>query len=197
MKEYPVEFTEEERLILALSAVLHDIGCIAGKEKHNERTIRILAKKRFDLLRDMLGQLFYRALEQVIIAHSKNFNLNSVSTDPCPEIRLKVISAIFRLADACDISARRVKELLLEVLLEENQLDEKAKEIWKSHLEIENVIVRSIHIKPQVYDLKAAEYCLRNLDEELHSINPILSGYGLPIFILEPDVIERSVLRYP
>ena len=197
VKEYPAEFTEEEKFILALSAVLHDIGCITGREKHNEKTVRILAKKRFNLFRVMLGPLFYRALEQVIVAHSKDFDLTSISADPSPEIRLKVISAIFRLADACDISALRVKELLLEVLLEESQLDEKSEEIWKSHLAIENVLIRGTRIKPQVYNLKVAEYCLKNLQEELKSINSILSAYELPIFSLEPDVIERSILRNP
>lgn len=197
MKEYPAKFTKEERFILALSAILHDIGCIAGREKHNERTIRILAKKQFHFLRTMLGPLFYRALEQVIIAHSKNFDLATVSSDPSPEIRLQVISAIFRLADACDISASRVKELLLEVLVEENLLDKEREEIWKAHLEIENVIIKKNRIKPQLYDLKVSEYCIKNLEEELTSINSILSKHELPIFLLDPDVIERSILKNP
>lgn len=197
VKEYPKKFTEEERFILALSAVLHDIGCISGREKHSEKTVRILAKKRFNLFRDMLGPLFYRALEQVIVAHSKDFDLTSIPADPSPEIRLKVISAIFRLADACDISALRVKELLLEVLLEESQLDGKSEEIWRAHLEIENVLIKGTKIKPQIYNLKVAEYCLENLAEELKQINPILSAHELPIFLLEPDVVERSILRHP
>ena len=197
MKEYPEKFTEEERFILALSSVLHDIGCITGREKHGEETVRILGKKRFDLFRDMLGPVFYRALEQVIVAHSKDFDLASVAADPSPEIRLKVISAIFSLADACDISALRVKELLLEVLLEVGQLNQENEEIWRSHLAIENVLIKGTKIKPQVYDLKAAEYCLKNLVEELERINKILSAHELPIFSLEPDEIEKSILRKP
>jgi len=197
VKEYKAELTKEERFILALSAILHDIGCIVKREKHNEITIRILAKKQFDFLRNMLDPLFYRALEQVIIAHSKNFPLSTISSDPSPEIRLRVISTLFRLADACDMSASRVKKLLLEVLVEEGLLNKKCEEIWKSHLEIENVIIKKNYIRPQIYDPAVAEHCIGNLEEELKSINPILAKHNLPPFLLEPDVVERSILKKP
>jgi len=197
MKEYPVELSEEERFILAICSFLHDIGCIVGREKHNERTITILSRKQFDFIRFLLGQTRYRALECVIIAHCRSFDLSKVPNDPSPEIRLKLISALFRLADACDVSAVRIKRVLLEVLIDEHLLDQKSEEIWKSHLQIENVLIKEHKIKPQIYDKKLAEPCLANMREELTSINLTLSELGHPVFILEPDVVKESILERP
>jgi len=195
--EYPVKSEEEEKLILTLSTVLHDLGCIVKRKKHNERTIKILSKSRFDFLRFTLGKPLYRALEAVITAHSGEVDLGRIPDDPCPEIRLKLTIPIFRLADACDITSRRVKELLLQILVEEDLLNKKSKHIWRSHLEIENILVRGTQIRPQIYDRRLARYSLAKLSDELRVINKILSKHSLPIFTLEPDIVERSILKRP
>lgn len=195
--EYPIKFKEEERFILALSAVLHDLGCLTGRENHNEKTLKILAKNQFDLLRFLLGSLHYRVLQQVIIAHSRSFYLNQISDDPSPDIRLKFISAIFRLADACDISSLRVKKLLLEILVEEDLLDKTSEKIWKSHLQIENILIKETKIKPQIYNKTLAKTCLDALEEEIDSVNGVLSENSFPIFTLEPEEVERDIKKQP
>lgn len=190
--EYPVTFTEDEKYILALSAILHDIGCLIGRDSHNEKSIKILSKPQFETFRIEIGSLFYRALQVVIIAHSKNYDLNKIPADPSPDIRLKFISAIFRLADAIDVNALRVKELLLEILVDENLLDNASEAIWRSHLEIENILIEKNILKPQIYDITVAKHCLDELEKELSSINPILSKLNYPVFLLEPEIIEKD-----
>lgn len=195
--EYSVEFFDEEKYLLALSAVLHDIGCIAGKEEHNRRSIEILSMPQFEFFRILIGPMFYRALEQIIISHSKNYDLSQIHADPSPEIRLKFISSIFRLADACDISALRVKQLVFDVLVKEEKLEKKSIDIWRSHLEIENILIIGNRIKANVYDLDLAKFCLNNLEEEIESINPILTEMGLPVFELDSEKVEKSIIKFP
>lgn len=199
VRQYPVPngFTEEEKYIMALAAILHDIGCIAGRENHNERTVRILSKPQFEFIRYLLGPVLYRALECVIISHSKQFDLNHIPDDPSPEIRLKIISSIFRIADVCDINALRIKKLLLDVLLEEKLLEPKSEEIWRSHLEIENIIIKENKIIPKIYSKELANSCLIDIKKDIDSVNPVLSYLGLPIFLLKPEIVEKSILKEP
>lgn len=194
--EYEVKFHDEEKYLLALSALLHDIGCIAGREEHNLRTIEILTMPQFEFFRILIGPMFCRALEQIIISHSIEYDLNQIPADPSPEIRLKLISAIFRLADACDVSALRVKQLVFDVLNKEGKLEEKSIDIWRAHLEIENILIKGNKLIPNVYDLELAEYCLDDLKEEIDSVNPILTEMGLPAFELVPEKVEKSILKF-
>jgi len=195
VKEYPVEFSEEERHLLALASVLHDIGCIVKREKHNQITLQLLDKNRFRFLRQMIGALNYGALRQVILAHSREFDFAEIPKDPSRKIRLKLICPIFRLADACDIGQSRVMNLLFEILVEEGLLDVKSKKIWESHLAIENVLLEGTTIKPRVYDLKLAKYCIDELKDELQLINDALSEIDNPFFLLKPEVINRYPIK--
>lgn len=142
----------------------------------------------------MIGQIFYKALECVIIAHSNSYDLSRLPTDSTSEIRLKLICSIFRLADGCDISVNRIKKLLLEVLVEEKQLDEEIKSIWKSHLAIENIVIKGTMLIAKVYDCDEAKYCLDHLREDLSLINAFLSKNKFPVFELKIEVVDKSIL---
>ncbi len=198
--EYPVKFSNDEKFILALAAISHDIGCIGGREKHNEKTVRILEKQQFDFLRQDIGDLNFRALKQVILGHSKSFDLKNVGDDPSKDIRLKAITSFFRLADACDMSGARIKRLVLEIFLDEKivgdkKLPQESEDIWKAHLQVENILIKKTDIQPQVYDLKAADYCIKSLNEELGPINETLKELGLPLFTLNPNVVSEKIIE--
>jgi hypothetical protein len=190
-KEYPTKFTTEEKVILSLSSVFHDIGCIAAREKHNEASVRILSQKDFDMLRMDIGKTMYRALITTILAHSRAYDLMKVDLNLCPEIRLRFICAMFRLADACDQSASRVKELLFKILLHEKLLDKTSKDIWKAHLSVENILIKQTRIEPRVYSLKEANYCIQDLVSELTSINQALTSCSMPIYTIKPVKVKK------
>lgn len=194
IRTYPFNFTEEEKFLLALSSILHDLGCLTGKNLHNEKTVRILRKTQFELLRYNLDPVLVRSLEEIILAHSSDFNLNSVSDDPIEEIRLKIICSLFRLADACDISSLRVKRILLEILEEEGLLEEEHIKYWKSHLAIENITIKGTNIRKYVYDSDKAELYLSHFDNDLEKINKILREKGLPMFTQEIIKVEDKIV---
>ena len=115
-----------------------------------QTSVRLLSRREFDGLRMDLGAINYKALIQTILGHSKKFDLMTLGTDPAPEIRLKLICPIFRLADTCDQSSRRVKVLLFKILVKERLLDEETKKIWNAHLNVENIVIKGTLIEPRV-----------------------------------------------
>ena len=145
-----------------------------------------------------LGAINYKALIQTILGHSKKFDLMTLGTDPAPEIRLKLICPIFRLADACDQSSRRVKVLLFKILVKERLLDEETKKIWNAHLNVENIVIKGTLIEPRVYNLELAKRCIEDLCAELPPINQALSSAALPTFTIQPLIVPKAKkLRSP
>lgn len=195
IQEYPtpVKFTEVERFLLVLAAITHDIGCVVGRDNHDEKSVKMLQSNHFKFLLETIGDLNFRALIKIIKWHRKKQDLEAIGQDPCYEIRLKLIAAIFRLADACDMSGSRIKRLVMDILIEEKQLPLKSEEIWKAHLQIEKIKIKGNKIQPQVYNLKLANYCISELTQELAPINQVLTKLGLPQFILEPTEIDPII----
>jgi hypothetical protein len=198
--EYPAKFSNDEKFLLSLAAITHDIGCIGGRENHNEKTVKILEKQQFDFLKQDIGDLHFRALKEVIQGHSKAFDLEKISANPSKNLRLKAITSLFRLADACDMSGGRIKRLVLEILTDEKIVGDKklpadSEAIWKAHLQIENILIVKTDVQPQVYDLKAADYCLKSLGEEIGPINKTLQKLGLPIFTLTANIVNDKLIE--
>lgn len=194
IKEYPipVKFTEDERFLLSLAAITHDIGCVTGREEHGDKSAKMLRKPQFNFLLNNIGDLNFRALTKVIEWHSKKRDLETIGPDPCNEVRLKMIASIFRLADACDMSGARIKRLVMDILIEEKQLPADSEAIWKAHLQVEKIKINGNKIQPQVYNLELADYCLKEMTKELEPINRALTNLGLPSFILNPIVIDPT-----
>jgi hypothetical protein len=196
--EYPLTptFYSEEKFILALSAVLHDIGCIVDRKAHNEITVRMLERQEFNFLENLLQAEHLRVLKQVIVAHSRKYNFAEIGPDSSKEIRSKLISALFRLADACDVSGNRIKKLVLNILVDEKKLtDPGSIDIWNAHLQVENVMIKGTTIIPKVYNFELADYCIKSLEDELKPINLALSDLKLPTFSLRPELVEKSILK--
>jgi exopolyphosphatase/pppGpp-phosphohydrolase len=195
IQEYPVpvKFTEDERFLLVLAAITHDIGCVVSRDNHDEKSVKILQSKHFKFLLEAIGDLNFSALIKIIKWHRKKQDLEALGQDPCNEIRLKLISAIFRLADACDMSRSRINRLVMDILLEEKQLPVESEAIWKAHLQVEKIKITCNKIQPQVYSLELSKYCLTELEKELEPINQVLTKLGLPQFILDPIVIDPEL----
>jgi HD superfamily phosphodiesterase len=193
LNEYPVPFTIDEKFILALSCIFHDIGCLIDRENHNKTSVRILDGSDFDKLRKDLHPLHYKALIQTILAHSTNHNLLATADVLSKKIRLKAICAIFRLADACDQNSKRVNKLLFNILVKEKSLEELTQQIWNAHLNVENIVIKKTTIKLMVHDPLLARHCIDDLHAELPPINTALASVNLPTFNIE--LIDVSKIK--
>ena len=100
-------------------------------------------------------------------------------------IRLKIMSSIFRLADACDMSSLRIKSLVLTILKEYELLKKESIPIWESHIEIGGVQIDRTKIISMYHDEEKANYCHDRMRAELVPINALLRSESLPIIDFE------------
>ena len=189
IKEYPVELNPEEKFIMALAAPLHDLGCLVRRDNHSKISVHIIERPEFRTLLEDLNPQTVRFLRYVILAHSRSYPLKKVPTDR----NLPLMCTLFRLADACDITAARVNVILLDILTEFKELNKKAQSLWKSHLAIEDVEIKGTLIRPWIYNEEEAKLCLTSLEDELDIINEYLSQMNLATFELSPKMIDPGI----
>jgi hypothetical protein len=170
-------FSKEELFLLALSAYLHDIGCIIGRKNHNKHSARLLTKDpSFSDLPDKLGLDIVKCLELIAKSHSSNFNLNGISKECLHEnVRLRLICAIFRLMDACEISAKRISRLLFDILTRNNKIGVAESEYWEAHLNIINLYFKDEHIFVAIDDPHKSKSAIEHLEEDLTEINKVFT----------------------
>jgi hypothetical protein len=189
--QYPHPLSSEDKMLLALAAIFHDIGCIKERDNHNERSVDILKMPQFSYVKNSLNQESYRFLQQIIRAHSSDFDITTLKNDGARNSRLSILCCLFRLADECDVSSNRIPKLVLEVMQKFKVLPTKSLNIWKSHLEVEKVYFSETRIVVQVYDETKAKKWLDKLIRETKMINEVLLSYGKPIFTINPVVVPR------
>lgn len=190
-----IEINELERSLLYASAWLHDIGCLIARKDHSIESVKLLRKYRryFTAVDDEL--LVY--LEWIVRSHQKSQNIDEVPKEIRYHrilIKLRFLSAIFRLADACDIDSKRAPKVVFDIIKDE--LSDYSKEMWIAH---SNVV--SIYFD---YEEKSITLHLSNIDntkividalhEDLKSIEKILLEYGfLCISIKTIDVASVPI----
>lgn len=190
--QYPVLLSSEDKMILAMGAVLHDIGCIAGRENHNEKSVEILGTRHFSSIRNRLTQESYRFLQEIIRAHSSSYDLLVLKNDGKRDSRLPFLCCLLRLADSCDISSDRIPRFVLEVLESLDILDSMSLNVWKSHLEVEKVYFEGTAIVVQVYDTNLAESWIDKIEAEVKLIKEVLESYSLPVFGVKIKLVPRA-----
>lgn len=172
------KLSEREKFILVLAAILHDIGCIIDRDLHNFHTVELLNRPEYSDFIDELTEDEALSLIQVILAHSKNYNLEIIIETLAEDIRLDLICPLFRLSDALDISTSRIQGVLFSILTDYNKLSEKSKKIWESHVAISDISVEGNKIIVETRDLFKNEYCLNDLLTEIVPINVHLLKNG-------------------
>jgi hypothetical protein len=196
LNQYPIKLEELEKKLLIVSAFLHDIGCILGRENHNFNSIKILNKYYKKWLIDEYSNLTigeYNCIEQIIVSHSKKFDFNNIIDYPDTKIRLQLLCAIFRLCDALDYNSRRINNILYDVLINENILDEESNKIWLSHKSIQNIEIKETEIIIWINNFENPYYCVENLRDELEEINKLLKNNDCDQFKL---TIKSTDIKY-
>ena len=175
LKRFPNFLSDRELFYLLCAVLFHDIGmCYREKidDKYSERSIEI--RKRHGLysaemiLKDDKLPLDYderRIIAEIVKYHQskapltenqlKKLGNESLLSEPISEtlgeeyepIRLRLLAALLRLADACDINYRRARKELYDRKLEDNrrkilEIKENFVAIVKAILENNNIIKR-------------------------------------------------------
>jgi uncharacterized UPF0160 family protein len=182
--------TEEERWVICLAIWLHDIGVLVTKQeekdKHNENSVEILDRPEFEFLKSQLGKDIVKCLKFVIKNHSSKCDLNAITKDPIhPKIRLRLICAIFRLIDGCDVTSARTKPVLYKLLRAYDLLNQDSVEYWEAHLTISSAVFKKEEIIIDCDDPTTAKKLTDHLEKEINRINLILNQERFPEFTVK------------
>jgi hypothetical protein len=189
----PLAFSEEEIFLLAAATFLHDIGCIVGRRKHSESSANLIINDpQFRCLSTWIRDPGLRSCLIIVIkAHSSKFDFNTISGNMIhPQVRLKLVSAVFRLMDACEISAARTPELVYEILNNNNKMRPRESKYWGCHLRIVSIVFEGTKINILHRDPSKPNVVLRHFRKDLRKINAVFKEKGFSEFeinLLEPD----------
>lgn len=188
-----IVFSEAELFILYCSSWLHDIGCIKDRVNHNEKTIETLDQHL--IFETLVTPKAYPLIKNVILAHSSNYN----KIDEIPllttlfrqdDTRLRLISALFRLMDGCDITTSRVDVLLYNI--KKGDLPLENKRHWDAHREIQNIVFDTENKVVRVYtEGDVNNFLIDHLEEEYNSVSNILRNHNIPLLSIEREQIPK------
>lgn len=206
MKE---SFNSHEIFFLIASAWFHDWGML-GEKNEDPEEIRnnhhIRTETFFETMYEKLtfSQHEGRIIGRICKGHRKEDLYSKAFDDqnfgPGITIRIRILSALLRIADETEITHSRVPEVIYYSL---NPSD-KAKEEFEKHLNITGVgqldEPHKIYINAVCSDPRAAK-ALRELQlkiqNELNSIKTILSRYGLNLDVVELKIDARGFIDKP
>jgi hypothetical protein len=179
-------FTKDELFLLSLATYLHDIGCIIDRTDHNRKSGKLLLEHpAFFFLNDKIGKDLLKCLNLIIIAHSSNFELEAISTEPLhATVRVRLMAAIFRLLDACEISAARVSKVLYDILTTNGQMKPEEIKYWEAHFSICDLFFKGNDIVLDCDDLAKAGLIIDHLRKDLFPINRVFSQENFLTFNL-------------
>ncbi len=209
--EVPQILTDEEKLILICAVLLHDIGMQATneinsmtfpltneqlnyiREHHHEFSEKIIK----DSISFKSSSKFYLGLDSnsvfvddiaTVAKYHRKLDINSLQDDVIGNvtIRLKLLSALIRLADCLDIDFRRVKIDKLKIL----DIPVDSEFFWFSHhyvkgMKIENRAIELVFRFPDEYknekSLTSAisNYILSEINKHIEQVYTILDNYGI------------------
>lgn len=179
VNKYPLNETEIRLLYMA--SWLHDIGNIrVGGRVDHARTSCDMLKKLAETDRIRLGNLLH-LLIPIVLYHSSSQNISLLDDrghgyegDP---MRMKLLCALFRLADASDMGEKRAYRLVYSLV--EDELDEESKQHWRSNNAVISVEPdpASRCVRIVVTDAEMAKTMTEHFKAEFEAVRPILINY--------------------
>lgn len=174
-------FSQEEKLLLCLAIHLHDVGCLLGRTNHNKKSVKLMEHKRFSFLEDMIGDDLLTCLKYMVISHSSDYDLESIPREPAhARVRLRLLCAIFRLLDGCELSSARTKRVLYEILKTYSRIKPEANKYWEAHLSISSVVFSDNMIFVDSKNLRKTRRLTKHLKRDLKIINKVFREENFP-----------------
>lgn len=211
-KETNIELNEIEKFLISSSAWLHDIGNLIGRKKHPEKSCEFLdyLNKKYFFIDPYLINL----IKIVIETHSERcLRISSIPRFKSyndVKIRLRLVCALFRLADECDIDFRRAPKIVYDLIQKDmkkkmrsknKRITKKYKEsndYWLSHQTIRNIEFekKSKKIIILVYDANLAQKAIESIKREMKILKPIFDEEGFPYNEIEIEEIYTEYTDY-
>ena len=200
------ELSQTEIRLLYLAAWLHDIGNLrkCGRRNHSRESCRMIEELDERYLK--LGSM-REPLKFIIKYHQSHLNLSEVprkeSRISGDRIRLRLLCAIFRLADACHMGPDRASEVVYSLLKTDKEFA-KGKKYWDGNRAIASVDfdLGQSAIVIHVFSKRNSRFIVKDFKEEFDRVGKYLRDY-IPIdrirviVIPECDIDDRqSALRH-
>lgn len=183
MEKNGATFSEYEMKLLYVSGWLHDIGNLkkGARNNHAEESCRMLKKLRSH---GTVSRYLLHALEFIIGYHQSNMDLSRIPDAPVyierDKVRLRLLAAIFRLADNCDMGFERADPMAYLLLKED--FNRTAQKHWEANHSIQSVQMDArnhriiITIAPQRGSAKKAAFLIKKFKKEFKIIKPFLGA---------------------
>ena len=186
---------EEEEFILYCSAWLHDLGNIISRENHAKYSSKIIMEnpdmihgidEYRQFIADVSGVHSYdEKIEKDPIIHLSK----TIRTKKSNIVKLQYISAVFRLADACDMDNRKAPKLVYNLL--SKHMGETSLNFWKGHNTIYscNILENEIEIT-FTEKSKSSEFVFDWFTKQFENVRPWLKQYNFPITKVKENYFE-------
>jgi hypothetical protein len=183
------DITELEAFILYATAWLHDIGCLIRRENHSKKSAEMAEELQGRYIEGISDKLPF--LQWVITGHSREQNINEVQKTQYlhgEKIRLRFLTALFRLADACDIDRQRAPKVVYKFIKDE--LDETSKKFWEGHQNIDSVSFDKDGgvIIIGLQEKEKSNVIINDLKKELESVKEILRDNKFPCLEIKINI---------
>lgn len=197
--KWDINLNSDERFILYAAAWLHDIGCIRDRDHHNMLSAKILLKNESicNTINDMDNDLLF-ILKVVIESHSSSYDIDTVPVMR-GAVRVRLISAIFRLLDACEITNLKCPRPVFEEIKEDlkntdGTVDTEAVAFWEGHMNIKYIGFSRPNIEIITNDFQKTQNIINRLKAEISSIHHIFqeNGIEVPVVLASTDDAETE-----
>lgn len=204
------QLSEEEWFYLLAAAWLHDIGMILKlfgrtedfkmvRDTHHERSAKYVMQKR---TRDALGLNHHEAsmIAEICKYHSKKLDINNCEPD-VGNLRLRLLAAYLRLADALHIDRTRTTEARYELLLAAGMPWE-SRFHWMKSMWVHSIIPEpdDLRVRVSVFDTESSMKDLlarlvgNEIREELDSVRDVLIRGSISYFLdVETKVVGLTL----
>jgi len=209
-EEAGIKLNEIEEFLMRSSAWLHDIGNLIGRKKHSEKSCEFLDYLNIKYF--SIDPVLINFIKIVIKAHSeKSLNLSNIprfKKYKGVEFRLRLVCALFRLADECDIDFRRAPKTVYDLIEKDMKKKmrsrsirtakkaEKSNDYWLSHQTIRNIIfkkdIKKLFIL--VYDVNLAQRATESIKREMKILKPIFDEENFPYKEVEIEEIKTEYI---
>jgi len=185
-EEWGIKLNRTERFLLYAAAWLHDIGCVKDRTPHNTISVDILMNSTSvcDWLNSLDPDLLF-ILGYVIESHSSSYDISTVPENR-GSVRVRLICAIFRLLDACEITnfkcpAQVYYEIKDDLKNPDGSVDTDAIEFWEGHMSIKDLVFVKPEIVIIVNKARKSKNITDRLVKEIESVQKIFRENGLDV----------------